>query len=108
MIGERRCVKDEDGKESRQTRFCNNTEPCTGKYFLKRKKISFKANNFVWDFFGFINDLFSITEPLLFLYILLLLCYEGMLLERFCSNFGSKGIGNLAVFLLKTPNSIYF
>ena len=71
MIGEGRCFPDENKRETRQTRFCNNTEPCTGKYFLKHMKISFKAKNFVWDFFGFINDLFSITQPLLFLYILL-------------------------------------
>ena len=114
MVG-KRCLADENGKDTdengkdRQTRLCNSTKPCTlqGRYFVVYK-YHFTAKHSVWDLFGFINDLFSITQPLFFLYILLPLYYEGMLLERFCSNFGSKGIGDLAVFLLKPPNSIYF
>ena len=36
MIGENRCLPDENGYETRQARFCNNTEPCTltGRYFV--------------------------------------------------------------------------
>ena len=37
MIG-KRCLPDENGYETNQTRFCN-TEPCTGKYFLKHENI---------------------------------------------------------------------